>query len=94
MPARIVTSPMSRKSQVRTRLPVLAAENLISVVVHPANVLAHLARRHRQRRLPIPTRPNVTAEETTTIVPAPLESALAAAAPNNFFGSLVGVWIV
>jgi hypothetical protein len=54
------------------------------VVVHPANALAHLARRHRQRRLPILTRPNALVEVTRRIAPVRLESALAAAVPNKF----------
>lgn len=85
VPVQIATSRMSRRSQVQTRLPVPAAERPKSVVVKPANVLAHLARRHKPRRLPILTKPSVNAVATKRTAHVRLESVLAAAAPNNFF---------
>lgn len=85
VPVQIATSRMSRRSQVQTRLLVAAAERLKSVVVHPANVLAHLAQRHKPRRLPILTKPSVNAVAMKRTAHVRLESVPAAAAPNNFF---------
>jgi hypothetical protein len=85
VPVQIATSRMSRRSQVQTRLLVAAAERPRSVVVHPVNVLAHLAQRHKPRRLPILTIRSVNAEAMKRTAHVRMESVPAAAAPNNFF---------
>jgi len=55
VPVRTVASPMSTEFHVQTRLHAIAEAAPKTALVHLANALVHLARRHRQKRLLVAT---------------------------------------